>query len=1209
MALEPAGLKWMNENLPGFLDGISRANRAMGDVGGGAEKAGGGFNVLNGVVMGVASSLTTFAIDAVGKATRALAGLGASMVQTAADFESQMAILSTAVDPATASLEDLHDAALAVGADTDLVGVSASEAADAMTGLYKAGLSTEDIFGNLQGYLAGTADLSGALRAAVDLQAASELDLAGASDVVAVAMATFGLNAEDATRISDNFVQAADASVASVNDLAEGLKNVGPTAASFGFSLEDTNNALAILSTRGISGAEAGTALKSMLTNIMRPTDQVKAALGELNVELYDEQGAMLPLPQIIAQFSDALQVGTSRTVSHAAATDEMKKAAEGASEKMVELERSLVVAEAHTGMSADAMRQLMNEYVAANGSLEGFGRTQGGVTYELYKAVTAYDEAQGAIQKYKNAQGKTISEVKTLTEEQRNQYVQTLAGTYGMKAMQTLLNEGVEGWDKMAEATGAASSASTIAKTRTNTFAGALEALQGVIETVKIGIGETFLPLLTDLARQFSDFVNEYAPNLQAVFQGVANWLAVKLPEGVRLLADLWGTELQPALVSTWKYVQTRLIPVFHKIWAWLGENLPKAVAFVTEHWDAFKGALIAVGAVLAGAAIAGAVAGIASAIAALVSPIGLVVAAAAVLGAAWNTNLLGIRDTLTAFWENTARPALEQLYQWLQVNVPLAIQTLSDFWQTTLLPALQTVWNFIQTSVLPILSSVWQWLRTYIPAAVQTASDFWTNTLAPALATARDQVVNLIGTLTNVYAWLSTNIPAAVQTVSNFVTGTLLPPLQTVWDFLQNYILPVFQAVANVLSAVLGLALTAAAGFWQNVLYPALQAVWSFIQENILPIFIEVSDSAEKTVGGAVSTLSALWENTLKPALEVVWNFIQQNILPILQDLVDMVVGTVGPKLEWLKSSVIDALAGALEGIKGALSDVIDFLNNLATGISQIQLPAWLTPGSSTPFELGLRGIADVLASVVPAAMTAFSGMALAVIEQVRQAVVALDQALGNIYLVTLLALQETWLLVMTTLVTALGTVTTAVQILTAQITSLYSVTLPSLQATTLSVTATMTTAVQTVTEALAATDAAAAAAAKAMKDGFDSARDRIEDDLIPALQSLKTWLDKVKSAAEDAAAAVNGVGSSAGGAGAPGFQAGGSFIVPPGFPHDTFPLRVSSGERVIVVPRGEAAASSTTTQTVLNLNVSTRATAQAVIGEFEIMRALVS
>ena len=35
--------------------------------------------------------------------------------------------------------------------------------------------------------------------------------------------------------------------------------------------------------------------------------------------------------------------------------------------------------------------------------------------------------------------------------------------------------------------------------------------------------------------------------------------------------------------------------------------------------------------------------------------------------------------------------------------------------------------------------------------------------------------------------------------------------------------------------------------------------------------------------------------------------------------------------------------------------------------------------------------------------------------------------------------------------------------------------------------------------------------------------------------------------------------------------GAQHGADFVVPPGFPRDSFPMGVTSGERVIVIPRG--------------------------------------
>lgn len=343
--------------------------------------------------------------------TLPLVGIGTTAAKVAADFESQMNVLTVAARSSGTGLEDLRQAALAVGADTELIGISAAEAADAMTNFYKAGLDTTDIFGDLEGYLEGNISLTGALRAAVDLAAASELDLAQASDVVAIAMATFGLSAEDAGRIADSFVGSADASLASVGDLAQAMINFGPTAASFGFTLEQANTALALLSTRGIKGAEAGTALKSMLTNMMSNTNAVKDAWRDLGVSLYDSEGAMRALPDVIGDLETAM-----------------------------------------AGM----------------------------------------------------------------TEQQRNQYIQTLAGTYGMKALQTLLAEGKSGWDDMTASIEDAATAQEVANARTQGFHSAIEQLQGVIETLLIQVGTPLIEnFLTPAARWLGEMAGSLSEKL----------------------------------------------------------------------------------------------------------------------------------------------------------------------------------------------------------------------------------------------------------------------------------------------------------------------------------------------------------------------------------------------------------------------------------------------------------------------------------------------------------------------------------------------------------------------------------------------------------------------------------------------------------------------------------------------------------------------
>ena len=388
-------------DLTGLTGGLGQARGQLDGFAGHMTKVGGD---MSRVGLGLTAAVTV-----------PIAGVGGAALKMAADFESATNILGIAARESGTPLDDLRRAALAVGNDAQLMGIDAMEAADAMTTLYKAGFSTGEVMGDLSGYLSEGTNLTGALRSAIDLTAASDLDLASASDAVAIAMKTFGLNASEATGIADSFVGAADASVAEVSDLVDALYTFGPTANQFGWSLQDTNTALAILSERGIRGSEAGTALRSMMTNIMRGTDDTTAALEALNISLYDQDGQMRAMPDIVGQLATAL----------------------------------------------------------------------GG-----------------------------------LSEEQRNAYIQTLAGTYGMKAMATFVEEGAAGWQEMAQAIGASATAQEVAEKRTEGMNGALERFGGAVQTLGITAADTFLPTVTDMvdgATDLTDALSKLHPDTMA--------------------------------------------------------------------------------------------------------------------------------------------------------------------------------------------------------------------------------------------------------------------------------------------------------------------------------------------------------------------------------------------------------------------------------------------------------------------------------------------------------------------------------------------------------------------------------------------------------------------------------------------------------------------------------------------------------------------
>lgn len=173
----------------------------------------------------------------------------------------------------------------------------------------------------------------------------------------------------------------------------------------------------------------------------------------------------------------------------------------------------------------------------------------------------------------------------------------------------------------------------------------------------------------------------------------------------------------------------------------------------------------------------------------------------------------------------------------------------------------------------------------------------------------------------LMQLWTWLSTNIPLALEALSNFWSLRLLPAIMAVWSWMSTVLFPFFQALANFIGTVIGLALTIFAGIWQNVLYPVLAQVFEILSTELQPIFQWLAD---------------FWQNVL---------------MPIIQQLA-----------QWIKGSLVSAFNTLTE----TLRKVTKWLNDVADILSNMTLPDWMTPGSPTPWEIGLLGVNDALKKV---------------------------------------------------------------------------------------------------------------------------------------------------------------------------------------------------------------------------------------------------
>jgi TP901 family phage tail tape measure protein len=254
-------------DVAGYMSGLQRAAVATKEFGGELDKAAKGGKV-----------------DKIAKATAVLGlglvGVAAGAVKMSMDFDRSMSAVSAATHGSVSEMTALRQAAIQAGKDTQY---SATEAADGITELAKAGVSTADILG-------------GGLKGALALAAAGQLSVADAAQVSASAMTQFRLSGDQVPHVADLLAAAAGKAQGSVHDVGMALNQSGLVAAKFGMSIEDTTGVLAEFAHAGLLGSDAGTSLKTMFLAMANPVGQTADMMKQLGISFYDANGQFIGL-------------------------------------------------------------------------------------------------------------------------------------------------------------------------------------------------------------------------------------------------------------------------------------------------------------------------------------------------------------------------------------------------------------------------------------------------------------------------------------------------------------------------------------------------------------------------------------------------------------------------------------------------------------------------------------------------------------------------------------------------------------------------------------------------------------------------------------------------------------------------------------------------------------------------------------------------
>ena len=267
-----------------FKAGLKDAQSTLSEFTNSSNNAGTRFEALGSSLKTVGSTITT-------AVSLPLLALGAGAIKTASDFEAGMSKVSALSGATGDDLKMLEDKAREMGASTKY---SATESAEALSYMALAGWDAEQ--------------MAAGLEPSLKLAGASGMDLALATDIVTDTMSMFGMEASEATKMTDMLAYAQANSNTDVQQLGEALKYCGASANAMGYDLADTTALLGTFADQGLKGSSAGTTLNAMFRDMKKNAKDGAIAIGDTNVAIVDANGNYRDMTDILADVEKATE-------------------------------------------------------------------------------------------------------------------------------------------------------------------------------------------------------------------------------------------------------------------------------------------------------------------------------------------------------------------------------------------------------------------------------------------------------------------------------------------------------------------------------------------------------------------------------------------------------------------------------------------------------------------------------------------------------------------------------------------------------------------------------------------------------------------------------------------------------------------------------------------------------------------------------------
>lgn len=293
-----------------------------------------------------------------------------------------------------------------------------------------------------------------------------------------------------------------------------------------------------------------------------------------------------------------------------------------------------------------------------------------------------------------------------------------------------------------------------------------------------------------------------------------------------------------------------------------------------------------------------------------------------------------------------------------------------------------------------------------------LQPAIDAWNNLVVPAW---KNLVAAIVGSLPALQAAIARMVAFVIKEMGIALpvvfanVASSLNSLAQIWrnhsgtviaivEFLFRLVAATISGTMILISGIIALALNTIAGtfdLWSAVFRGDWAAVWEVIKTTVATdlaivqrTIVGVLDAAFAIFGIRTADILRVWRQVFD-LLPLAAAAALARVLAVVTPAVEAVRAIIDSKIaaardffQTAMDQIVTAISGPLIALGNLMLSIAGLYNWLSSHVFNFKinlpdLPDWATPGSPTPFEIGLRGIAAALKEVDSVASKSFAGL----------------------------------------------------------------------------------------------------------------------------------------------------------------------------------------------------------------------------------------